>query len=162
MDHVWEEISRVSQIQQVGDKRVTLRDNSHCEIKMPQESMSHLETVRRLRMEFIMNLTLRSFSFGREACMLTESRIMQRNSRHVEGPTVFSFESGTLNLQKTCTELWGEGKSTSRKSSSWCSTKESLQIFSKIQHSSSDNWKYADFFYSQKMVSLWNNVKSII
>lgn len=41
-----------------------------------------------------------SFSVGNEAWSKSELKLIQRNSRDVEGPSVFSVERGTLRLEK--------------------------------------------------------------
>ena len=41
-----------------------------------------------------------SFSVGREAWKVSESRVMPRNSRDVLGPDVFSVERGTPSCRK--------------------------------------------------------------
>ena len=71
--------------------------------------MSRLETDEAERKASKIYLILASLSAGRGACISTESKTMPRNSRLVEGPTVFSAERGTANSQKT-TESKPDGK----------------------------------------------------
>ena len=49
----------------------------------------------------IRSVILSSFSFGRDASNLTVSRLIPRNSRDVEGPSVFSTDKGTPSSLKT-------------------------------------------------------------
>lgn len=100
-------------------------------------------TQRRVEKDSRNDLILRSFSCGREACILTVSREMPKNSNEVEGPSVFSAERGMPTLLKICLRMLRmgdceDGKSTSKKSSSKCKTKGSLQTFSRIQHRASE------------------------
>uniref|UniRef100_A0A0E9WNH8 Uncharacterized protein n=1 Tax=Anguilla anguilla TaxID=7936 RepID=A0A0E9WNH8_ANGAN len=81
-----------------------------------------------------------NFSNGREACMRLLSWIMPRNSMAL----VFSSDRETPSSLNVFFKAvmqrsgWEGGKSTTRKSSSRCITKGSLQLFKSIQQS--DTW----------------------
>lgn len=67
-----------------------------------RESISCLEMEHEEIKDSVKDLILRSLSLGREACILTESSKMQRNSREIDGPRVFSFERGMPTSLKIC------------------------------------------------------------
>ena len=89
--------------------------------------------------------TRSSLSEVNDACMVTLSRVILRNSNEVNGPTVFSTDSGTPRYPKASlsTEIQpaggDDGKSTTKKSSSRCKTNGNRWTFKRIQHSASDS-----------------------
>ena len=101
-----------------------------------------------------------SFSVGSEAWKRLVSRVMPRNSREVEGPSVFSTDSGTPRLEKTEVrvtrpEAGGEeGGVMMRKSSRRWTRNGILWLLDKIQQRASDNVSKSLGLLLQPKVSL--------
>ena len=84
------------------DECPSLWDDSHGEVEVAKRERSWCLVQHGARRKLDVKRLIRfSFSMGSEAWNWLVSSVIPRNSRDVEGPSVFSADRGTPRLEKT-------------------------------------------------------------